>query len=424
MGEESKNQNEAAEKLNDRHNRSPKPWRFESHRLKSFSRAFQIFQFWPAVRNHYKAQSNPQNKQSPIAKNEQKLYHVSYYNMKILAIETSCDETAIAFVEAKGGLKNLQFKIIKNEISSQIEIHRPYGGVFPALAKREHLKNLPLVFKKISARPEILKPDIIAVTVGPGLEPCLWTGINFAKEIQKKYFTKVKIIGVNHLEGHLYSFLLQQKTGISKSEFLISKLFPAVALIVSGGHTILLLMKSLTEWKKLGETLDDAVGESFDKVARMLGLPYPGGPEIEKLAKFGNPNVINFPRPMLNQKNYNFSFSGLKTSVLYYLRDHPKTSKSDIATSFQKAAIDVLVAKTMRAAKEFNAKSIMLSGGVAANKELRKELKAISHKLKTGFLTPPQKFNTDNAAMIAAAAYLNYLQNKNYRLIANSNLNL
>jgi len=424
LGEESQNQSEAAEKLNDCHNYPPKHCRFKSHRLESFSRAFQIFQFWPAMRDHYETQNNSQNNQPPIAKNEQKLYHIPYYNMKVLAIETSCDETAIAFIEATGGLKSPKFKILKNEISSQIEIHRPYGGVFPALAKREHLKNLPLVFKKISARADILKPDIIAVTVGPGLEPCLWTGINFAKEIQKKYFPKAKLIGANHLEGHLYSFLLQQKTGISKSEFLISKLFPAVALIVSGGHTILLLMESLIKWKKLGKTLDDAVGESFDKVARMLELPYPGGPEIEKLATHGNPKAINFPRPMLNQKNYNFSFSGLKTSVLYYLRDHPEISKSDIAASFQKAAIDVLVAKTTRAVKEFNAKSIMLSGGVAANKELRKALQTTTYQLQTNFLAPPQKFNTDNAAMIAVAAYINSLQNKNRRLTADSNLNL
>ncbi len=353
--------------------------------------------------------------------------------MRILAIETSCDETAIALVEATGrlpalsanrqaarqGLKNPQFKVLKNEISSQIEIHRPYGGVFPALAKREHLKNLPLVLKKISGQPKNLKPDIIAVTVGPGLEPCLWTGINFAKEIKEKYFPGVKIIGANHLEGHLYSFLLTTNYKLQAKN-----LFPAIALIVSGGHTILLLMKSLTERKKLGETLDDAVGESFDKVARMIDLPYPGGPEIEKLATGGNPDAIKFPRPMLNQKNYNFSFSGLKTSVLYYLRDNPKTNKADIAASFQKAALDVLVAKTTRAAYAFKAKSIFLSGGVAANKELRKTLQATSYKLRANFLAPSMAFNTDNAAMIAVAGYINSLEKKNRRLIANSNLNL
>ena len=291
----------------------------------------------------------------------------------------------------------------------------------PNLAKREHIKNLPIIFKQIAKSKEQI--DLLAVTVGPGLEPALWTGINFAKEIKEKYFPDVKIIGANHLEGHLYSFLLQQKAVNPKSKILISK-FPAIALIVSGGHTILLLMESLTKWKKIGETQDDAVGEAFDKVAKMLNLPYPGGPEIEKISLKGNPSAINFPRPMINQKNYNFSFSGLKTSVLYYFRDNPKTKKADIAASFQKAAIDVLTKKTERAAKEFRAKSIMLSGGVAANKSLRKELKKTSQKLKANFLAPGFEFNTDNAAIIGVAAYINFLKKKNRRLIANSNLNL
>jgi N6-L-threonylcarbamoyladenine synthase len=260
--------------------------------------------------------------------------------MRILSIETSCDETAVALVEAKGGLKNLQFKILKNLVASQIKIHRPFGGVVPNLAKREHAKNLPILFNKLKTKNLKLKADLIAVTVGPGLEPCLWTGINFAKELYSKLKThnsKLELIGVSHLEGHLYSFLLSQKTANPKSqilnpkqktlEFRISNLeFPAISLLVSGGHTILLLMKDLTYYKKLGETRDDAVGECFDKVARLLGLVYPGGPEIEKLAKHGNPDVINFPRPMINQKNYDFSFSGLKTAVLYYL----KYSEADI----------------------------------------------------------------------------------------------
>ncbi len=337
--------------------------------------------------------------------------------MKILAIETSCDETSIALVTASGDLKSslLKFKIIKNIVSSQIKTHRPFGGVVPNLAKREHEKNLPIIFKKFLEKK--LKPDILSVTVGPGLEPCLWTGINFAEKIQKKYFSKAKIIGANHLEGHLYSFLLSDK------KFELNKIFPAIALIVSGGHTILLLLESLTKLKKLGETQDDAVGEAFDKVAKMLNLPYPGGPEIEKLAKKGNPKAINFPRPMINQKNYNFSFSGLKTSVLYYLRDNPKASKANIAASFEEAAIDALTAKTIRALKEFNAKSIMLSGGVAANKTLRKKLKIISRKLNVNFFAPSFELNTDNAAIIAGAAYINFLKKKNRRLIANSNLN-
>jgi len=271
--------------------------------------------------------------------------------MKILAIETSCDETAIALVEAKGELKKPRFKILKNLVASQIKIHRPFGGIVPNLAKREHLKNLPILFQKIFniRTSDVLNIDLIAVTVGPGLEPCLWTGINFAKEIYKELRIKnkeLRIIGANHLDGHLYSKLLNSKSYI---------LYPAISLIVSGGHTILLLMKDLVRYKKLGETRDDAVGESFDKVARLLGLPYPGGPEIEKLAKYGRQTAIDFPRPMINQKNYDFSFSGLKTSVLYYLRDQQlKTKnyklKANVAASFQSAAFDVLINKTSKAA--------------------------------------------------------------------------
>lgn len=335
--------------------------------------------------------------------------------MRILAIETSCDETAIATLEASGGLDGPKFKLIKSEISSQIEMHRPYGGVVPFLAKREHIKNLPLVFKKIK---DPMNPDLIAVTVGPGLEPCLWSGISFTKEIRGKYYPKSELIGANHLEGHLYSFLLAQKN------INLKNLFPAIALIVSGGHAILLLVKSLKNWKKIGETQDDAVGEAFDKAAKMLKLPYPGGPEIEKLALGGDPDAINFPRPMVNQKNYNFSFSGLKTSVLYYLRDNPKTKKADVAASFQKAAIDSLVFKTLRAVREFKTNSILLSGGVAANKLLRKTLQKEARKLSIKFIAPPMKFNTDNAVMIGVAAYINYLRKKMYKISAQPNLNL
>ncbi|MBI4034199.1 MAG: tRNA (adenosine(37)-N6)-threonylcarbamoyltransferase complex transferase subunit TsaD [Candidatus Brennerbacteria bacterium] len=355
--------------------------------------------------------------------------------MKILAIETSCDETALALVETKGGLTAPKFKILKNLVSSQIAVHRPFGGVVPNLAKREHLKNLPILFKKLQPKtynssslrlsePNGLQPDIVAVTVGPGLEPALWTGVNFAKEIRKNHFPKAKLIGANHLEGHLYSFLLAKKAGISNSKFLISKLFPAVHLLVSGGHTILVLMKSITSWRKLGETQDDAVGEAFDKVARMLDLPYPGGPEIEKLANYGLAKSIDFPRPMIQSKDYNFSFSGLKTSVLYHLRDNPKAKKADVAASFQKAAVDVLVSKTLRAAQAHKAKSIMLSGGVASNKILRQELKFASRKLQANFLSADKNFQTDNAVIIAVAAYLENLRRKNRTIRANANLNL
>ncbi len=411
--------------------------------------------------------------------------------MKILAIETSCDDTAIALVEASGTTSAPKFKVLKSIISSQIEIHRPWGGVVPNLAKREHIQNLPKVFRqifnnqfpipnfqinpknKIKNKKNVEKIDAICVTVGPGLEPALWAGITFAKEIYKKLKTenptktglsqrlmspgfkpwagKLKLIGVNHLEGHLYSFLLSQKTVNSKSKILNPKphtlppkadppraetpMFPAIALIVSGGHTILLKMDSLIKWKKLGETKDDAVGESFDKVAKMLGFPYPGGPEIQRLAEKGDPNAIRFPRPMIGSKDYNFSYSGLKTSVLYYLRDNNYQYKSaknpykstfvaNVAASFQEAALDVLVKKTERAAREYGAKSIFLSGGVAANKVLRNKLSAMSNGLGANFFAPPMDFNTDNAVMIAVAGYMSILRKKNRKFVANGNMGI
>lgn len=404
--------------------------------------------------------------------------------MKILAVETSCDETAIAFLEASGGLKNPRFKILKNLVASQIKIHRPFGGVVPSLAKREHIKNLPILLKKLVASGYTLNPNLMAVTVGPGLEPALWTGIGFAKDLYEELRIKnkeLRIVGVSHLEGHLYSLLLNSKSyiprptspkdGVFGGRVNSKKLFPAIALIISGGHTILIKMDSLIKYKKIGETRDDAVGEAFDKVARLLGMSYPGGPEIEKLAKKGDAEAINFPRPMLSQKNYDFSFSGLKTAVLYYLRDsktrfkttnasestnasqnykdirtHKKTlvdlnkfvdlnRLADVAASFQQAAFDVLISKTLMAAEEFNAKSIMVVGGVAANKTLKKEfqatLKAMRQKRqgkeKNRVSCPVllvAKFPGDNAAMIAAAGYLDFLQGKSRRLIAKGEMSL
>jgi len=392
--------------------------------------------------------------------------------LKILAIETSCDETAIALVEASGGLKNPRFKIFKNLVASQIKIHRPYGGVVPTLAKREHLRNLPNLFNKILLREaDRLKSkipayadlpadkagasagrknqksklqfkiqkffktiDLITVTVGPGLEPCLWTGINFAKDLAKKW--KKTLSGTSHLEGHLYSFLLPKTDG-----FRLKNLFPAIALVVSGGHTALLLMKDLAHCKKLGETRDDAAGECFDKVARLLHLPYPGGPAIEKLSKSGNPAFVIFPRPMMNQKNFDFSFSGLKTAVLYYLRQSinsegrsldnwrlvvSKPPTVDVAASFQAAVFDVLITKTLRAARQYRARSFLLSGGVASNKAFQKKfalrIKKDNPSLK--FLAPPRNFCLDNAAMIAVAGYLNFLKSKKYRLTARGDLTI
>jgi N6-L-threonylcarbamoyladenine synthase len=343
--------------------------------------------------------------------------------MRILAIETSCDETAIALLECSGGLAAPKFRIVKDALASQINIHRPFGGVVPNLAKREHLKNLPVLWKKLKMTDaDMRRVDLIAVTSGPGLEPALWAGITFAQELAKKY--KKPLVGANHLEGHLYSFLLAEKKGVRYQVSGIKKLFPAVGLIVSGGHTALMLLKDLKTRKKLGETRDDAVGEAFDKVARILGLPYPGGPEVQKIALRGDANAISFPRPMADQKNYDFSFSGLKTAVLYHTRDNPKTNKADIAASFQEAALDVLLKKTSRAVREFGARSILLSGGVAANKPLRDKLAALAKKLGIRFLVAEVVHNTDNAVMIGVAAYINFLKKKKYPLAANGAMNI
>ncbi|MDD5710977.1 MAG: tRNA (adenosine(37)-N6)-threonylcarbamoyltransferase complex transferase subunit TsaD [Candidatus Colwellbacteria bacterium] len=336
--------------------------------------------------------------------------------MRVLTIETSCDETAMAVVEAKGGIRSPRFKVLKSEISSQIELHRPFGGVMPGLAKREHLKNLPPIEKTLDIDWE--KVDLMAVIIGPGLEPALWTGIEYAKKLAKEH--KKPLLGVNHLEAHLYSPLLSLKERDRNIPL------PAIGLIVSGGHTILLALEKIDRWKKIGETRDDAVGEAFDKVARLVGLPYPGGPEIQKTAEKGNPNAIVFPKPMINQKNLDFSFSGLKTAIFYYLRDKKMTPKlrADVAASFQKTVIDILITKTLRAAWQYGAKSVVLAGGVAANKPLRDALKKKVKKDGLNFYVAGLQYSTDNAAMAAAAAYVDHLKGKRYRITAQANLNL
>jgi len=350
--------------------------------------------------------------------------------VRILSIETSCDETAFALIEASGELKAPKFKILKHLVASQIKIHAPFGGVVPNLAKREHLINLPILYKEIEEIIGKKKLDAIAVTVGPGLEPALWTGVEFAKKIHKEWKKKnpnIKLIGVNHMEGHLFSFLLSQPQKDSKFEILgstLKKAFPAIALVVSGGHTILLKMDSMEKWKKLGETRDDAVGEAFDKVARMLNFSYPGGPEIERHAKEGNPHAIEFPRPMIHDKNFDFSFSGLKTSVLYYLRDHKNVNVNDVAASFQQAAIDVLSNKVGKAVEQYKAKAILLSGGVASSAALREALKLKSEKLGCSFFAPSFEFNTDNGAMIAVSAYISILRKKNRKITAQAHISL
>ena len=365
--------------------------------------------------------------------------------MKIVAIETSCDETAFAVVSVSGPSSAPRFRILKNIVASQVKIHAPFGGVVPNLAKREHLKNLPLLLKQIDPRGTLGKNiDMIAVTVGPGLEPALWTGIQFAQELSQKW--NVPLAGANHIKGHLYSFLLSPATARLRAER--KKLFPAIGLVVSGGHTILVLAKDLHHYVKLGETYDDAVGESFDKVARLLNLPYPGGPALERLAKKGNPRAIPFPAPMMNQKNYNFSYSGLKTAVLYYLRnlgaaandfspsaeqkkqlariERRGTVAADVAASFQYAAFHVLTAKTIRAVREYGAQTVFIGGGVSANKELprllKEELK--KNKMDLPIIIPPFTYCQDNAVMIAVAAYMDGVQGVSWPLRADGTLDL
>ncbi len=339
----------------------------------------------------------------------------------ILAIESSCDETAAAVLSMEGN----NTKTLSSVIKSQIKIHKVFGGVFPEAAARAHIKNIrPVVEKALnSARLTLNTIDYLAVTVGPGLNPSLLVGVEFVKGLS--FATGKPIIPVNHLAGHLYSPF----SNLHAKRYALNnaKLFPMISLIVSGGHTILVLMKDLKNYKVLGQTVDDAAGEAFDKIARLLGLPYPGGPELSKLAKNGNPKAINFPRPMLNKKNYNFSFSGLKTAVLYYLKSN-KPKKADVAASAQKAIVDVLTKKTMRAAKEFKAKSVSISGGVSANNLLRNKLRNSCRKENLQFFMPSAKLSTDNAEMIAFAAAIKLSQGLKpvtYKKIdANPNLKL
>jgi N6-L-threonylcarbamoyladenine synthase len=336
--------------------------------------------------------------------------------MKILSIETSCDETGISIIEAKGGINNASFKVLGNNVASQIETHIPYGGVFPALAKREHIKNLPIVLEKTLKEAKMLndkKPvDLIAVTSGPGLEPALWTGIVFAKELSKKW--KVPVIPVNHMEGHILSVF-----GKNKGGFKITKTKnPTLSLLVSGGHTELVLVNKWMDYKIIGQTLDDAVGEAFDKVARMLGLPYPGGPQISRLAENlrnkVQENRIILPRPMLYSKNFDFSFSGLKTAVLYLIRKIgplDEKTKSEIALEFENAAIECLTHKTKKAIEKFKINTIIVAGGVAANKHLRNEMKKIKGK-KVKLFFPEKDLATDNSLMIGITGYINYIKKK------------
>ncbi|MDP3880682.1 MAG: tRNA (adenosine(37)-N6)-threonylcarbamoyltransferase complex transferase subunit TsaD, partial [bacterium] len=264
--------------------------------------------------------------------------------------------------------------------------------------------------------------DAIAVTVGPGLAPALWAGVNFAQELADKLGKP--LLGANHLEGHMYSILLPELEQEGTKELLKNLSFPAVGLIVSGGHTIILRMDSLQSFEKLGETRDDAAGEAFDKVAKILGFPYPGGPEIEKLAEAWDRKDIGLPRPMIDSNDLNFSFSGLKTAVLYHTRDNEYSDVS-VAGNFQQAVIDILLKKTEKAVEQVGAQSIFFCGGVAANNAIRQALREKAEELGVSLLLPSEfVYNTDNAAMIAVAAYMAKLRGVTYEIEAQPNLNL
>ncbi len=308
----------------------------------------------------------------------------------VLGIETSCDETAAALV--MGGSD-----IVSSVVSSQVELHATFGGVVPEIASRAHLDLLnPVIARAIvEAGVDDRRIDAVACTVGPGLIGALLVGVSAAKALSLAW--DVPFVGVNHLEAHLYAALLDDPT--------IE--FPVVVLLASGGHTMLVEMVELGSYRLLGQTIDDAAGEAFDKVARYLGLGYPGGPAIERTAADGDPESIAFPRAMLDEgkRNLDFSFSGLKTAVINHVRANPDVATADVAASFQAAVVDVLVAKARRAVAEVGARGIALGGGVAANSKLREDVldACVEDGLRAYLPTPAMC--TDNAAMIAAAGW-------------------
>ena len=311
----------------------------------------------------------------------------------VLGIETSCDETAAAVV--RGGTE-----LLSNVVASQVDIHAIFGGVVPEVASRKHVELIiPVVEKALSDAGLSYKDlDAVGVTYGPGLEGSLLVGVAVAKAICLAY--DLPLVGVNHLEGHIYANALAHPRSLEE--------FPLVALIVSGGHTDLVLMRDHGEYELLGHTLDDAAGEAFDKVARALGLGFPGGPKIDKLAKRGRPEAVRLPRAEL-PGTYNFSFSGLKTAVVRILKGmdkkYPKeTPPEDIAAGFQESVADILTRKTVKAAKDFGVRRVLLSGGVAANSALREHMQRACQEEGLELFIPPPPLCTDNAAMIASCA--------------------
>ena len=382
----------------------------------------------------------------------------------ILSIETSCDETALAVLSCqKSGDAKISCSVLGQAINSQIELHKQYGGVFPMMAKREHGKNIAPLFlhllnettphinstveipvanysadlqpqlNELGAKdPDLLKnfyefifnaqipnPGIneIAVTTGPGLEPALWVGITFARLLGLVW--NIPVIASNHMQGHIASVLFDQKETFSSYPVHTTHdlQFPTVALLISGGHTELISMRSFIETTLIGKTKDDAIGEAFDKVARMLDLPYPGGPEISKLATLARTeNIISqyvFPRPMIHSKDFDFSFSGLKTAVLYTIQKIQASGmaidehiKKQIALEFENAVTEVLISKTKKALEETNARTLAIGGGVIANTYIRKAFEELAREMGVALLIPPFKLCGDNAVMTGLASYI------------------
>ncbi len=318
-------------------------------------------------------------------------------NNYILAVETSCDETAAAVV--KNGRE-----VLSNIIFSQIDLHKVYGGVVPEIASRKHIEKINQVIEEALSKAGITMQEIdgIGVTYGPGLVGALLVGVAEAKAIS--FATGKPLIGVHHIEGHISANYIEHKELEP----------PFLCLVVSGGHTHLVLVKDYGEYQILGKTRDDAAGESFDKVARAIGLGYPGGPKIDKLAKEGNPDAIVFPRAQIEGAPYDFSFSGLKSAVLNYINSmemkHTEINRADVAASFQKAVVDVLVTRTIAAAKDYGMKQVAIAGGVAANSTLRSAMEEACKKNQLDFYYPSIIYCTDNAAMIGTAAYYEFIK--------------
>jgi len=386
--------------------------------------------------------------------------------MRILSIETSCDETAVSIIEAHGDFPHASYEVLGNALFSQIDIHREYGGVFPAIAKREHAKTLvPMLIRALEEGQLLMKTeatldqeasseletllarepglfealtnflehhacpdiDLISVTSGPGLEPALWVGINFAKSLS--YAWDIPLVPINHMEGHILSSIFTETT-------IPEIAFPALTLLISGGHTELVLIRTWGAYEKVGETRDDAVGEAFDKVARMLGLPYPGGPEISAHARIARekdlPVFAKLPRPMIDADNLDFSFSGLKTAVRYAIEGTPLSGDdvASIAREFEDAATEVLLHKTRRAIDAHDIRTLIVGGGVSANTHIRdtfiSSFKDTHPDLAIFF--PPRHLSTDNSVMIALAGHAHARDARRFSemkdLVANGNLSL